>query len=106
MVKVEGDSITFKFKTISDGQAQALEAKFGEDYSSIDKNIVLDMEMTIKGINSSVSVGQEVTAGTPIGSATSDDIRIIMYNVDKSYVEDIETYMYPTYEGTRQVIIL
>ena len=106
VVKVEGDSITFKFKTISDGQAQALEAKFGEDYSSIDKNIVLDMEMTIKGINSSVSVGQEVTAGTPIGSATSDDIRIIMYNVDKSYVEDIETYMYPTYEGTRQVIIL
>ena len=106
IVKVDGDAITLKFKSISDGQAEALQAKFGEDYSEVDRDIVLDMEMTIKGVNSSVSVGQEVTAGIQIGSATSDDMRIIMYNLDKSYVEDIETYMYPTYDGTRPIIIL
>ena len=106
VTKVEEDTITLKFKTISDGQAEALKTRFGEDYLDVDKNIVLDMEMTIKGINSSVSVGQEVTAGTPIGSATSEDMRILMFNIDKSYVEDIETYMYPTYKGTRQVIML
>src|SRR5699024_9259800 len=106
IVKVDGDAITLKFKSISDGQAEALQAKFGEDYSEVDRDIVLDMEMTIKGVNSSVSVGKEVTAGTQIGSETSDDMKIIMYNLDKSYVEDIETYMYPTYDGTRPIIIL
>ena len=58
------------------------------------------MEMTITGINVSVSAGQEITAGTKIGTATSEDIRILMFNIDKSLVEDIETYMYPTYKGT------
>ena len=101
---VNGDSITLKFKTISDGNAQALKEKFGSDYFDVDRDIVLDMEMTITGVNSTVSAGQTVTAGSQIGTATSDDMRIIMYNIDKSMVEDIETYMYPTYKGTSQGI--
>lgn len=101
---VSGDSITLKFKTISDGNAQALKEKFGSDYFDVEKNIALDMEMTITGVNSTVSAGQTVTAGSQIGTATSDDMRIIMYNIDKSMVEDIETYMYPTYKGTSQGI--
>ena len=101
---VSGDSITLKFKTISDGNAQALKEKFGSDYFDVEKDIVLDMEMTITGVNSTVSAGQTVTAGSQIGTATSDDMRIIMYNIDKSMVEDIETYMYPTYKGTSQGI--
>ena len=100
VTSVNGDTITLKFKTISDGNAAALQEKFGTDYFDVDRNIVLDMEMTISGINASVSAGQSVSAGSTIGTATSDDIRIIMYNIDKSIVEDIETYMYPTYEGT------
>lgn len=97
---VSADSITLKFKTISDGNAQALKEKFGSDYFDVERDIVLDMEMTITGVNPTVSVGQTVTAGSKIGTATSDDMRILMYNVDKSIVEDIETYMYPTYKGT------
>ena len=100
VTSVNGDAITLKFKTISDGNAAALQEKFGTDYFDVDRDIVLDMEMTISGINASVSAGQSVSAGSTIGTATSDDIRIIMYNIDKSIVEDIETYMYPTYEGT------
>ena len=100
VTSVNGDTITLKFKTISDGNAGALQEKFGTDYFDVDRDIVLDMEMTISGINASVSAGQSVSAGSTIGTATSDDIRIIMYNIDKSIVEDIETYMYPTYEGT------
>ena len=97
---VEGNTIKLKFKSISDGNAQALKDKFGIDYFDVDRDIVLDMEMTITGINASVTTGQEITAGTKIGTATGEDIRIIMFNIDKSLVEDIETYMYPTYKGT------
>lgn len=100
VTSVNGDTITLKFKTISDGNAAALQEKFGTDYFDVDRDIVLDMEMTISGINASVSAGQSISAGSTIGTATSDDMRIIMYNIDKSIVEDIETYMYPTYEGT------
>lgn len=101
---VEGNTITIKFKTISDGFAETLKKKFGTDYFDVDKDIVLDMEMTIDGINPSVSVGQEVTAGTNIGTATSKDIQIIMYDVNRAIVDDIEQYMYPTYEGTTKGI--
>ena len=100
VTSVNGDTITLKFKTISDRNAAALQEKFGTDYFDVDRDIVLDMEMTISGINASVSAGQSISAGSTIGTATSDDMRIIMYNIDKSIVEDIETYMYPTYEGT------
>lgn len=100
VTSVNGDTITLKFKTISDGNAAALQEKFGTDYFDVDRDIVLDMEMTISGINASVSAGQSISAGSTIGTATSDDMRIIMYNIDKSIVEDIETYMYPTYKGT------
>ena len=100
VTSVNGDTITLKFKTISDGNAGALQEKFGTDYFEVDRDIVLDMEMTISGVNASVSEGQSVSAGSSIGTATSDDMRIIMYNIDKSIVEDIETYMYPTYKGT------
>ena len=97
---VEGNTIKIKFKSISDGNAQVLKDKFGTDYFDVDRDIVLDMEMTITGINVSVSEGQEITAGTKIGTAMGEDIRILMFNIDKSLVEDIETYMYPTYKGT------
>ncbi len=101
VVSVDGNSITIKFKTISDGNAQALKEKFGTDYLDVDKDIVLDMQMTFTGINPSVSVGDDVTAGSQIGTATSEDMRILLYDMNKTIVDDIETYMYPTYKGTR-----
>ena len=101
VVSVDGNTVRLKFKTISDGNAQALKDKFGTDYFDVERDIVLDMEMTISGISPSVSAGQEVTAGSQIGTATSEDVHILLYNMDKTIVDDIETYMYPTYEGTR-----
>ena len=97
---IEGDTIRIKFKSLSQDVIEELNQKFGSDYKTVDSNIILDMEMAIKGINASVSVGSTINRGSYIGTATGDDIRIIMYNIDKSLVEDIETYMYPTYEGT------
>lgn len=101
VVSVDGDTVRLKFKTISDGNAQALQDKFGTDYFDVERDIVLDMEMTISGITPSVSAGQEVTAGSSIGTATDQEMHILLYNMDKTIVDDIETYMYPTYKGTR-----
>lgn len=103
VVSVDGDTIRLRFKTISDGNATALQEKFGSDYKEVDRNIVLDMEMTIKGINASVSSG-DVTAGSVIGTATNDDMQILLYDMNKTIVDEIETYMYPTYKGTRMGI--
>ena len=57
--------------------------------------------MTFSGINPSVSVGDEVTAGSQIGTATDEDLHILLYDMNRTIVDDIETYMYPTYKGTR-----
>ena len=100
VVSVDGNTITIKFKTISDGNAEALKQKFGSDYFDVDRDIVLDMEMTFSGINPSVSVGDEVTAGSQIGTATDEDLHILLYDMNRTIVDDIETYMYPTYKGT------
>lgn len=97
---VEGNTITLKYKSISDQVAQELEEKFGGEYKSVETDIVLDMEMSISGVNSSVSAGSTVSRGSEIGTAAGGDIRIILYNIDKSIVENLETYMYPTYEKT------
>lgn len=101
VVSVEGDTIKIKFKTISDGNAQALHDKFGTEYFDVEKDIVLDMEMTISGVSPSVSSGQEITAGSAIGTATNSDVHILLYNMDKTIVDDIESYMYPTYEKSK-----
>ncbi len=47
------------------------------------------MTMTISGITPTTS-GGTVEEGTPIGIARIDDIRIVMNNIDKSNVDDIE----------------
>lgn len=99
---VEGDTIRLKFKSLSTDVINELKEKFGSDYSSPDSNIILDMEMTIKGVNPLVTAGTTVTRGETIATTTNGDIRIVLYNVDKSIVDDIETYMYPTYEGTEE----
>ena len=83
---------------------ERLKTQFGTDYKDPKRDIVLDMTMTISGITPTTS-GGTVEKGTPIGIARIDDIRIVMNNIDKSNVDDIETYMYPTYVGTDQTLI-
>lgn len=97
---IEGNTIKLKFKTISSEVSEELREKFGSDYKTVENELILDMEMTISGIKPSVNVGDTVSRGSKIGEAADEDIRIILYNIDKSLVEDIETYMYPEYEKT------
>lgn len=99
---VEGDTIRIKFKSLSTDVINELKEKFGSDYSSPDPNIVLDMEMTIQGVNPLVSAGDTILRGETIATTKDEDIRIVLYNIDKSIVDDIETYMYPTYKGTEE----
>lgn len=104
IISVSGDSVTLKFKSLSDATVERLKTQFGTDYKDPKRDIVLDMTMTISGITPTTSAGT-VEEGTPIGIARIDDIRIVMNNIDKSNVDDIETYMYPTYVGTDQTLI-
>ena len=97
---VEGNTIRIKFKSLSSATIEELNAKFGSDYHEADANIVLDMEMTISGINVNVSAGDTISRGQVIGTATNEDIRIILSNIDKSIVDEIEKYMYPIYKPT------
>ena len=57
------------------------------------------MEFLIKGISvdNSLSVSQDVKRGDNIGTTTSEDIQVIMYNIDKSVVDNIDDYMKPDY---------
>ena len=105
VINVSGDSITLKFKSLSDATVERLKTQFGTDYKDPKRDIVLDMTMTISGIKVSASAGSTVTEGETIGLAGTDDIRIVMNNIDKSNVDDIETYTYPTYVGTDQTLI-
>lgn len=105
VINVSGDSITLKFKSLSDATVERLKTQFGTDYKEPKRDIVLDMTMTISGIKVSASAGSTVTEGETIGLAGTDDIRIVMNNIDKSNVDDIETYTYPTYVGTDQTLI-
>jgi len=97
---VDGNTITIKFKSLSGNTIEELNSKFGTDYEGADANLVLDMVMTITGINPTVSQGATITRGNKIGTLTNEDVRIVLFNIDKSIVDDIQTYMYPTYKGT------
>lgn len=99
---IEDGKIKLKFKSLSQDVAESLGLEFGSDYKSVDYDIILDMEMTISGINPNVSAGSTINRGDTLGTATGEDIKIIMYNTDKSLVENIEDYMYPSYKGTKE----
>lgn len=100
---VEGvgtNSIKLKLKAVDSATVQAIKEKLGKDKNiEIDGNCILDMEFFIQGINASVSQGQEIKRGDTIGTTSEENIHIIMYNKDKSIVDNIEDYMQPTYKG-------
>ena len=99
VISSSGNSIKIKFKSLTASTIEELKDKFGSDYKIPEADIVLDMEMTITGINPTVSSGS-VSRGQVIGTGSGEDIRIIFSNIDKSIVEDVESYMYPVYEET------
>lgn len=98
--EVGADYIKLKLKAIDDETIKALQEKLGEDSNVVlDPNCILDMEFLVQGISVSQGVGQEVKRGDEIGTTTDADIHIIMYNIDKSIVDNVEDYMEPNYES-------
>lgn len=97
--EVGTNSIKLKFKAVDTETLQVIQEKLSKDKNiKLDGNCILDMEFLIQGINVSVSPGQEIKRGDEIGTTTEENIHIIMYNKDKSIVDNIEDYMEPAYE--------
>ena len=98
--EVGADYIKLKLKAIDDETIKALQEKLGEDSNVVlDPNCILDMEFLVQGISVSQGIGQEVKRGEEIGTTTNEDIHIIMYNIDKSIVDNVEDYMEPNYDS-------
>lgn len=102
ITEIGSNSIKIKFKQLSDETITYLEDLYKEDNIKIDKNCILDMELIIQGINvdSLLSVNKIIKRGDTIGTTSESDILFIMYNKDKSIIDNIEDYMSPTYAPT------
>ncbi len=93
IISVDGNSVTIKFTKLDSDKVASLNQRFADDFYSVDENCVLDLEMVISGITPSVSVGQYVTGGTSIGTASEDEVQVYMKNVDGSIIDDVTKYM-------------
>ena len=100
IVEIGDNSIKLKLKEVDDNTLQQLQKELGTDTNIVlDGKCILDMEFLIKGIsvNNSLTVSQDIKRGDDIGTTTSEDIQVIMYNIDKSVVDNIDDYMEPDY---------
>lgn len=89
---VNKDTITIKFSKLNSEKFNELQEKYGDEYN-VQDNVVVDMEMVIKGIEPSVTKGQNVSAGDELGKASVDEVQVYMKNMDGSIVDDVQTYM-------------
>ena len=108
ITEIGSDSIKLKLKAIDDATLTQLQRKLGEDSNVVlDGNSVLDMEILIQGItvDSSLAVSQEIKRGDTIGVTTEEDIHVIMYNKDKSVVDNLVDYLTPSYGGALNVVL-
>lgn len=108
ITEIGSDSIKLKLKAIDDATLTQLQRKLGEDSNVVlDGNSVLDMEILIQGItvDSSLTVSQEIKRGDTIGATTEEDIHVIMYNKDKSVVDNLSDYLTPDYGGALNVVL-
>lgn len=108
ITEIGSDSIKLKLKAIDDATLTQLQRKLGEDSNVVlDGNSVLDMEILIQGItvDSSLTVSQEIKRGDTIGATTEEDIHVIMYNKDKSVVDNLVDYLTPNYGGALNVVL-
>ena len=100
ITEIGSNSIKLKLNAIDDDTLEELQEKLGEETNVVlDGKSVLDMEFLINGIDvdDSLAVSQEIKRGDTLGTTTTEDIHVIMYNKDKSIVDNIEDYMSPNY---------
>ncbi len=99
-ISTEGGVATLKFTKMSASTIELLKYIYEKDYKNINPDILVGLTMKIKGINN-LTTGS-VQRGATIGQA-SDELEIVMFDIDKSIVDNIEEYMIPehnnAYEG-------
>lgn len=108
ITEIGSDFIKLKLKAIDDATLTQLQRKLGKDTNVVlDGNSVLDMEILIQGItvDNTLTVSQEIKRGDTIGATTEEDIHVIMYNKDKSVVDNLVDYLTPNYGGALNVVL-
>lgn len=101
ITEITDNSIKLKLKAIDNETLAALQATLQEEDENVtlDPNCILDMEFLIQGIDAKDGLAGDVKRGDEIGTTTNEDIHIIMYNIDKSIVDNVEDYMEPNYKA-------
>ena len=98
----EGGVATLKFTKMSDSTVELLKFIYEKDYKKINPDILVGLTMKIKGIEN-IKTGS-AKRGDVIGQA-SDDLEVIMFDIDKSVIEDIEEYMIPKHNNVYEKIM-
>ncbi len=89
---LDDGTVELAFTQMSDDTVKLLEYIYGDYYKNINKDILVGMTMKIKGIDTNTVVTGDVLRGSKIGDAT-EDLQVVMVDIDKSLIEDIEIYM-------------
>ena len=108
VVSASGDTITLRFKALSMDTYNFLKYEYSKRLFRIDRGIIEDYTMTIKGVDLTVS-GGDIKRGDPIGIA-QEKINVIMQRPDQSLVgqegdaneDNIEDYMNQFYTNKHE----
>ena len=99
--KIKGNEITLEFLDMSDESYELLNYiyQYKDPYKKVNREWVTGMKLKIKGvkIDGGIKEGQSVKRGEKLGTADGNSnnkqaITLMMYNLDKSVVEDINEY--------------
>ena len=99
----EDDVVTLKFTKMSDETVELLKYIYEKDYKEINPDMLVGLTMKIKGIKDLTKTGN-VERGTVIGTADSE-LKVIMFDIDKSIIEDVEEYMTQGHNNTYEAIM-
>ncbi len=90
-ISSDGDVVTLTFTGLSDETVELLEYIYNGDFKIIDKDAITGITMKIKGMELDSTSGT-ASRGDVIGTANGD-LEVVMLDVDKSRIEDVEEYM-------------
>ena len=86
----DGDVVTLTFTGLSDETVELLEYIYKDDFKIIEKDAIAGVTMKIKGMK--LNASGTASRGDEIGTANGD-LEVVMLDVDKSRIEDVEEYM-------------